>query len=109
MLDKEQVHLMAALRRKGFSCREISRTTGYARRTVGKYLAAPENLPRSRTRVTGSTKLDPFKAHLEQRVRMPGWTAKGFFLELGRLGYEGGYSMLKRQFTRVCVLVLPSW
>ena len=87
MLDRKEMYLIGTLHRKGFSCRTISRISGHARRTVGKYLATPESLGRLRAKMKRSTKLDPFKALLDERTQTPGWTAKALLRGVQRLGY----------------------
>lgn len=71
MLPMEEVRLIAALHRRGFSLRDISRIAGHARRTVAKYIRAPETVP-PRRRAASRDPLEAFRAHLADRLATPG-------------------------------------
>lgn len=68
MLTKEVIVEIRVLARQGKAVREIARELGLSRNTVRKYLRslAEEHRP---ARAERSQKLDPFKAHLRDRVR----------------------------------------
>lgn len=97
MLTKEVIVEIRVLARQGKAVREIARELGLSRNTVRKYLRslAEEHRP---PRAGRSQKLDPFKAHLRDRVRAahPAWLpATALLLELRELGYDGGLTQLR--------------
>lgn len=83
-----------SLKRQGLSNSEISRLTGFNRRTVRKYLEQP-GIPQYSPRPPRAGKLDPFKEYLQQRVQAGVWNAVVLLRELKERGYTGGYSILK--------------
>ncbi|ACM20760.1 transposase, IS21 family [Geotalea daltonii FRC-32] len=69
MTGKEECMEVRILRDKQHkSIREITRITGLSRHTVRKYLRSRAD-PRYKTRPKRPSKLDPFKAFLEERVK----------------------------------------
>jgi transposase len=97
MIGREQVMEVLVLHRRGKGVREITRETGLSRNTVRRYLRAPGST-RYKARPPRATKLDPFKAYVEERLkaaapeRIP---ATVLLSELRERGYGGGYTMLK--------------
>src|SRR5215470_8816235 len=83
------------MKREGLSVRAISRLTGYDRKTVRKYLVKRETAPRYGPREKETSKLDPHKAYLEDRLKAGVWNAQVLLRELRQRGYEGGYTILK--------------
>jgi transposase len=85
------------LHRHRKSIREIARQLGVSRNTVRRYLRDAE-AERYKPRPLRSTKLDPFKGYIEERLtaaapeRIPGTV---LLAELRERGYGGGYTMLK--------------
>lgn len=79
------------------SIREITRITGLSRNTVRKYLRSRAD-PRYKTRPKRPSKLDPFKAFLEERVkaalphRIP---APVLTREITSLGYSGAERIVR--------------
>src|SRR5437588_554253 len=67
MLGGRTVKQIYELRAEGQSVRAIARLLGVARNSVRKYLRADE-IPKAQPRPARGSKLDPFRAHLEQRV-----------------------------------------
>jgi len=91
MVGVEAALEIRVLHRHGKSIREIARETGVARNTVRRYLRDKPRPPRS-------TKLDPFKAYVAERLSSaaPEWIpASVLLMELRERGYSGGYTMLK--------------
>ncbi len=96
MLVAEEAVEIRVLRRQGKSIREIARMLDVSRNTVRRYLRV-EGLPRY-AREARSSKLDPYKHYLDERVKAaaPDWIPATVLLrELRGLGYPGGYSILK--------------
>lgn len=83
------------LQRQGVSIQAISKLIGWDRKTIRKYLqpsnAQPEYGPRKRS----ASKLDPFKAYLEERMHAGVWNARVLLRELRLQNYSGGYTILK--------------
>jgi transposase len=88
------VNEIGELKRQGLSISQIAAHTGFSRRTIRKYLNQP-GIPRYRPRAPRPTKLDPFQAFLEQRLRAGVWNARVLLRELQEQGYTGGYTVLK--------------
>jgi transposase len=97
MLQLEGYVEIQVLRRQGKSIRAISAELGVARNTVRKYLRA-ERRPRSRPRPARASKLDAFRAYLQERVRQahPQWIpASVLEREIRERGYSGKGAILR--------------
>jgi transposase len=88
------VHDIQELKRQGLSISQIAAHTGFNRRTIRKYLAAPDT-PRYGPREPRPTKLDAFHGYLEGRLQAGVWNARVLLRELQERGYAGGYTVLK--------------
>ncbi len=85
------IHVLKA---QGLFERQIARRLGISRNTVARYLDAPQN----KQRPPRPTKLEPFKASIEQRVAeaQPEWIpAPALLRELRALGYAGQLRQLQ--------------
>ena len=106
MLRGNDVEDLEELKRQGLSIRAISRLTGLDRKTIQKYLIAPE-VPVYGPRAAQPSKLDVFKSYLEERMQAGVWNARVLLRELRERGYPGGYTILtdwlrpQRQSARV--------
>ena len=92
MVGVEAALEIRVLHRHGKSIREIARETGVARNTVRRYLR-DEEAARYKPRPPRSTKLDPFKAYVAERLgsAVPEWIpASVLLMELRERGYCGG-------------------
>jgi transposase len=89
-------------REKGWkNISEISRISGYDRRTVKKYLE-PDSTPKSIQRKKRESKLDPYKDRIHKRLdEYPKISAKRLLREIRAEGYGGGYTILKDYLTLV--------
>lgn len=97
MLQLEGYVEIQVLKRQGKSIRAISAELGVARNTVRKYLRA-ERAPRSRSRPPRTSKLDPFRPYLQERVRQahPQWIpASVLQREILERGYTGKAAILR--------------
>jgi len=83
------------LKRQGLSIRAISRMTGYDRKTINRYLAEPSSRPVYGPRAIATSKLEPFKAYLRERLQAGVWNAAVLLRELREHNYSGGYTILK--------------
>jgi transposase len=82
------------LQRQGLSVTEISQLTGFSRPTIRKYLDNPQT-PRYRPRPKKGSKLEPFRAYIEQRLAQGVWNAVVLLAELKERGYTGQYTAVK--------------
>lgn len=85
--------------RDGLSLSEIERRTGLTRKTIRKWLKAPEGSEPKYRRQHGETKIAPYAERLMKMLeadarRSPRErrTAKKLFAELQGLGFDGNYS-----------------
>jgi transposase len=85
------------LKRQGLSIQEISRLSGFDRKTVRKYLAddAAVQTPRYGPRPKKGSKLEPFVPYIEQRLAASVWNAVVLLKEIKERGYTGQYTVLK--------------
>ena len=97
MVGVEAALEIRVLHRHGKSIREIARETGVARNTVRRYLR-DEEAARYKPRPPRSSKLDPFRAYVIERVGLggPGMdTGERAADGVARARLFGGYTMLK--------------
>jgi transposase len=95
VLRGRDVQDIEELKRQGLSIRAISGLTGYDRKTIRKYLIQPESTPVYGPRPVAPSKLDAFKAYLDERLKAGVWNAQVLLRELRARGYPGGYTILK--------------
>ncbi len=86
---------IATLKRRGLSVTEICQITGHDRKTIWKYLKAPNGIPRYRARMRRPSKLEPFMAYLEECLKGGGWNVVVLLEELRKRGCHGGSTILK--------------
>jgi len=102
MLTKEEHLIIHATAREveseyaRINISEVSGRSGYERKTIRKYLAiAPENFPAEKVRAKRTSKLDPYKEYISERLNeQPNITAKQLLDEIQKEGYSGGYTIL---------------
>lgn len=94
MLRGGEVQEIHELRRMGLSVSAISAHTGYDRKTVRKYLAAPAGAPAYGPRSPRPSKLDPYKGYVEERLLAGVWNARVLLREIRAEGYAGSYALL---------------
>lgn len=97
MLTQEQSVEIKVLARQGHGIKAIARELGLSRNTVRKYFRSGEQ-PRYTPRSPRPTKLDPYKAYLQERIKAarPRWIPATVLLrEIQAQGYPGGVSQLK--------------
>jgi transposase len=84
------------LHRQGLKVAAIARQVGVDRKTVRKYIARGLEPPRYGPRQPRSRAIDKHVAYLRARLaEYPGLTAQRLHREIARLGYAGGYSMVR--------------
>jgi len=79
---------------EGQSIRSIAKTLGVSRNSVRKYLRSPQ-VPRAKPRAPRPSKLDPHKAHVQQRLDDGLDNCVVLLRELRGKGYSGGITILK--------------
>jgi transposase len=94
LLRGKDVQEIQELKRQGLSINAISKLTGNDRKTIRKYLIEPEARPVYGPREQRASKLDSFKAYLEDRLKAGVWNARVLLRELRQRGYDGGYTIL---------------
>lgn len=82
------------LKREGLSILAICNLTGYDRKTIRKYLLAPEARPVYRPRPAPASKLAPFEPYLRERLQTGVWNARVLLRELRSRSYTGSYTIL---------------
>jgi transposase len=90
------------LHKQGHSIRAIARQLGVSRNTVRQYLRDDAE-PRFKGRAERASKLDSFKAHLDQRIAAarPDWIpAPVLFREIRELGYTGSLRLVRYYLQR---------
>jgi len=95
LLRGRDVYEITELKREGLSIKAIGELLGYDRKTVRKYLLAPESVPNYGPRERSASKLDAFKDYLADRLKAGVWNAQVLLRELKQRGYQGGYTILK--------------
>lgn len=82
------------MQRAGLSVSEISRQTGYDRKTIRRHLDHPE-VPVYGPRVRRPGPLDGHTEYVDGRLTAGVWNAVVLLRELRQRGYTGGYTILK--------------
>ena len=94
MLKNEEWLLIQDLHSKGFSISEIARQTGYARKTVRKYLNL-KTAPEPQKRPGRKSKLDPYKPYILEKLNESSYTAARLYREIKEMGFDGGKTIVK--------------
>jgi transposase len=94
MLDLEDYRILRELHNQGLSISEISRSTGYSRGTVRKYLKS-DVPPEVKRRTPKPGKLDGYKDYINQRLTNYPLTATRIYHEIQEMGFTGKYTIVK--------------
>src|SRR6266516_1703037 len=94
MLTVEEWMDVKMLANQGHSARAIARMTGYSRNTVAKLLRQPT--PEPFHQPPRSSKLDPFKPYLLQRLQEHPFSPVRLLQEIRPMGFEGSLCILQR-------------
>ena len=94
MLNREDWLMIREMREKGCYLREIAERAGCSERTVRRALKRGGPLPKRRSGVRTS-KLDAYKAQVDQLLAEGVWNATVILVEIRARGYAGGISILR--------------
>ena len=94
MLKTEDYLRIRHLHHEGLQISKISQMTGFNRKTIRKYIAA-QTAPVPKKRRQQSSKLDPFKEYIRQRINEYPMTAAQICREIKDKGYRGKYTLVK--------------
>jgi transposase len=94
MLKTEEWLLIRDLYSQGYNISEISKQTGFDRKTVRKYLRL-KTLPEPQKRSGRKSKLDPFKPYILEKLEEGPYTASRLYREIKEMGFDGGKTIVK--------------
>jgi len=94
MLKTEEWLLIRDLYSQGLNISEIARETGFDRKTVKKYLNQ-KTAPEPQKHLTRSSKLDPYKPYILEKLKEGPYTAARLFHEIQKVGFDGGETIVK--------------
>ncbi|MEJ2157720.1 MAG: IS21 family transposase [Desulfobacteraceae bacterium] len=89
-----------ALRRQGFSLREISGKLGIHRTTVTKYVNQGQAPKYTKVKRKGSI-LDPYVQLIDEWLSQDNYRASWIYHQIQNLGYPGGYDTVKNHVRKV--------
>jgi len=90
----EEFLMIRDLYNQGLNISQIAQRTGFDRKTVRKYLSAPTP-PSPQPRTGTSSKLDPFKEYIQQRISDHPLSAARIYREIREQGFTGKYTIVK--------------
>jgi transposase len=97
MKTLEDVVDIKALKRQGFSERQIAKKLGVCRQTVSKYLNNPEAVSK-KIEIQRTSKLDPFEENIKVWLKEDSeYRATWIYDHLVPLGFTGCYDIVKRR------------
>jgi transposase len=94
MLRGEDWYMVRDLLRSGVSLSEISRRTGFDRKTIRKLRDQPAHPPPLRR--TRGRQIDPYTAYLVARAERGVLNATKLYAEIQQQGYPGGVAQVRR-------------
>jgi transposase len=100
MVSWEQFMDILALRRQGFSLREISGKLGIHRKTVTKYLTLG-NAPKYQKVKRDESILAPYLQLIDEWLAQDNYRASWIYHQIKNLGYAGGYDTVKNHVRKV--------
>lgn len=94
MLKMEDFLMLRDLYHQGMTISQISRETGYNRRTIRKYITTHQP-PIGQKRSNKPSKLDDYKDYINERIREYPLSAARIYREIQNKGFSGGYTIVK--------------
>jgi transposase len=96
MLRLEEWMDIQLLAKQGYSIREIARRSGHGRNTISRLLKEDSTGIYTRRYRPRASKLDPFKAYVQERSVSSGISAVRLHQEIVAQGYAGSVDMVRR-------------
>lgn len=95
VISPEERRRVLELRQAGYGTRKIARSLGRNRKTIQRVLEAqaPERSVAASAAAKGSSKLDPFRELIQQKIKL-NLTTTRILREIREAGYTGGRSIL---------------
>lgn len=94
MQSREDFHMIKQLRHQGMYIVDIAHRIGCSERTVRRYLALPAP-PTGKPSTPQPSKLDPFKAYIDELLAQDVWNAEVIRQLLRERGYTGGITLIR--------------
>lgn len=94
MLTMEEFLMIRDLYKQGLTISQIAQKTGFDRKTVRKYLSTLTP-PSSQARTRTSSKLDDYKAYIQNRISDYPLSAARIYREIREKGFPGKYTIVK--------------
>lgn len=94
MQSREDFHMIKQLRHQGVYIVDIAHRIGCSERTVRRYLALPAP-PSGKPQKPRVSKLDPFKAYIDELLAQNVWNAEVVRHLLTEQGYTGGITLVR--------------
>jgi len=94
MLIMEEWLMIRDLYSQGLNITEISRQTGFDKKTIRKYLTL-NTLPGPQKHPGKKSKLDPFKPYILEKLKEGPYTAARLYREIKEMGFDGGKTIVK--------------
>ena len=93
MLKKEDYRMIQVLKKRGIYMKDIADELGVHPKTIQRALKRGGAPVRERNRK--ASKLDPYKARVDELLGEGVWNSRVILREIQALGYEGGSTMLR--------------
>jgi transposase len=100
MLTGREFHMLRDLFDQGLSISEIARRTGHDRKTIRKYINS-EIPPMMNGRSISSSKIDPYKDYIINRLKDHPLSASRIYREIKDKGFTGKYGIVKNYVREV--------
>ena len=95
MIGRRDFMKMKAQHKRGVYKKDIAARLGVSPRTIARALERGAEPPGKRPAARGSI-LDPYKEFVNNELASGVWNAQVIYLKLKDVGYEGGYTLVKR-------------
>ena len=94
MLSREDYYMIKQMHEQGIFQVDIAQRLGCSTKTVQRYLALPA--PRTgKPKVARVSKLERYKAFIDQQLAVNIWNAQVIFQQIKALGYTGGTTLVR--------------
>jgi len=100
-LNESQLKIIRKTFKDTASIRQTAKQTGHSRKAVRRALGCNPSLPNAPQTRPRKSKLDPFKAKIGHLVKEKQLSAVRVLEDIKKLGYTGGYSILKEHVRKI--------